>query len=189
MKIQSVTVEIHEKRNNPNAYGHYDSRVAYTADLDDGEEAKAVVEQLQFVARQQVAIECDRWEAEVKLQEKRSNARTNLDWIIDRVLGSGLDDRDARQFEKNLEPLLEEEQTEFRGKLEKAQAGYWSSVRDTLDNLIGRVERNTAHSSDIDRFNMLVECLPNAEQDEYRQRMEAALDRAESVGASEEIPY
>lgn len=121
MKIQTVTVECHEKRAHPSEMGHYDSSVSYTAEVDEGEIPEKVVERIQFVARQQVAAECDRWIAEIKTREAQESARRDLQWIVDRLENRLPIDTDAEQFEKKLTLLPENEHPEWRAKLKAAQ--------------------------------------------------------------------
>lgn len=79
MKVQTVTVEIHEKRNSPNSYGNYDSRVAYTATLDESEDADTVINELKNKARQHVVTECDNWVAGIELESKCQSARSTVE--------------------------------------------------------------------------------------------------------------
>ena len=69
MKITQVEVAVHEKRNNPFAFGHYDCGVTLTAEYaEDAEHAELDVNlyDLRDVARGHVAAECDSWERGVR---------------------------------------------------------------------------------------------------------------------------
>lgn len=189
MKIQTVTVEIHEKRNNPNAYGHYDSRVAYTAEVQDGEEAKDVVEQLQFIARQQVAIECNRWEAEVKREEQRNSARSSLRWIVDRAKNSLQGESDVKEFEKNVSLLPLDEQAEYRTRLEESIEEFRGDTRKYLDKLIVEAEK----SGDLSHrqqsiFDSNLALLPEDEHSGWLLRLEKALAPKEEFPQAEIAP-
>lgn len=72
MQVKTVEVQIHEKRNNPHAYGHYDASVRLTAELSGGElrGTEGAIEELLGKARGYVLAECDRWEASVRASHK-----------------------------------------------------------------------------------------------------------------------
>ena len=61
MKITHVEVEVHEKRNHPYEYGHYDASVRLCADVDDTDGVHAVIDELRDIARWHVKTECDQW--------------------------------------------------------------------------------------------------------------------------------
>lgn len=78
MKITTVSVQIHEKRNHPHEYGHYDASVTLTADVDDGESYGDVINRLRDVARSHVADECDEWIERIKLQNRVREIASNI---------------------------------------------------------------------------------------------------------------
>lgn len=80
MEITSVTVSVHEKRNHPHEFGHYDCDVRFTADLEEGEDADQAIRMLRHRAGVQVAAECDAWvegieEAILSQQEEYARRR------------------------------------------------------------------------------------------------------------------
>lgn len=189
MKIQSVTVEIHEKRNHPHEYGHFDASVSYTVQVEDGEDADSVIELLRAKARDHVEAELDAKIWAVDLERKRSEARSNLRWIVSRAAHAEHGDIDAEEFEKNLQLLEPDEQIEYRGELDRAKEEYWAAMRKNLNGYIDMAERNKASSFDIDRFNIGLEYMPEAERSDFLRRMEVALKRAEPTAKAEEIPF
>lgn len=174
MKITTVTVEIHEKRNHPHEYGHRDAQVAYTADLDEGEEADAAVVQLQLQARQRVEAELDRWIAEVEQQRTWETARSQLGYMVSRAEG---DDIDVAEFARHLLNLPEGEREEYQTNLAAAQAKYNKALRDELSRLIERAEKDIRPpgSWEESRFDLFVNKLPEEEQEGYRLQMATAL--------------
>lgn len=189
MKYQTITVGIHEKRNHPTEYGHFDANVSYTVQVEDGEDIHSATEFLRAKARQHVEAELDAKIAQVNLEEERKQARSSLAWIIDRAERNEHTELDAAQFEKNLQCLEPDEQTEYRGKLDKAKETYFAAMRERLEEYISKAERNKARSHDIDWFNVQVEFIPEVEQSDYRRRMEVALKEAEIAAKADEIPY
>ena len=67
--MSEISVTIHEKRNHPYEYGHYDCSVTITGDTYLGERDERI-EELREIARRQVAAECDMWIAGIE-EEKR----------------------------------------------------------------------------------------------------------------------
>lgn len=189
MKVQTVTVEIHEKRNHPYEYGHFDASVSYTVQVEEGEDADLIIKSVQAKAREHVEAELDAKIEAVNLERKRSEARSNLHWVISRADHAEHTDIDAQQFEKNVQLLEPDEQVEYRGKLDRAKEEYWAAMRNNLNGYIDKAERNKADSFDIDCFNTQLEYMPEAERSDFLQRMEAALGRAEATAKAEEIPY
>lgn len=175
MKIQTITVEIHEKRNHPHEYGHYDSRVSYTAQLDEGEEAAQVVESLQFQARQQVAIECDRWIADIERKHQIEKTRDDLRWTIQNARNNGFSAEKMTLFQQKLEHLPVEERTTFWHDLNSAIGEYHNGIADTLTDAIRRAARHTLSTGQRERFYELLQEMPEPIQADYRARMEAAL--------------
>lgn len=193
MKYQTITVGIHEKRANPHEMGHFDCEVSYTVRVEEGNDPNYITSMLQDQARQHVKTELDARIAQVNLEEERKSARSSLRWIIDRARNKEHRDFDALEFEKSLQPLEPDEQAKYRGELDKAKEEYWAACRERLNEYIGRAERNTIGSYDLDHFNVLVGFMPEAEQADFRQRMEVALKEAEAAATAkdkaDEIPY
>lgn len=74
MRIIQVVVEIHEKRNHPFEFGHYDAGVRLVADLTDSMgtigDMGAAIHRLQDTARQYVLEELDNWEGSIRQNER-----------------------------------------------------------------------------------------------------------------------
>lgn len=174
MKIQSVAVEVHEKRAHPSRMGHYDASVRLSAELDDGDDATVAVLQLQHQARQHVATECDRWEAQVNREKQREDARSNLDWVISLATHNSHTDANQEKFEQALFVLPADERPDFVQRLEKARAEYVADAKRQLEELFASVERRGATHHDDRRFDLLLQSLPEAEREVHGQRWEEA---------------
>ncbi|MBN1815339.1 MAG: hypothetical protein JXA14_26140 [Anaerolineae bacterium] len=66
MNVTQVTVTIHEKRNHPHEYGHYDASVTLVADVEPGKSPGDVINDLRDIARLHVASELDSWIAKIE---------------------------------------------------------------------------------------------------------------------------
>jgi hypothetical protein len=174
MNIQTVTVEIHEKRNHPHEYGHYDARVAYTAQVEEGESAENVASRLQELARTQVEAECDRWIEGIELEVKKESARQDLCWIIGRAESGCPNPEDGKDFDESIALLSEAEQEEYQGKLEAAKRRYVSYVKSRLEAKLSDAAKGKLTQRGREAFCTMLEDLPEAEREEYRARMEAA---------------
>lgn len=180
MKITTVTVECHEKRNHPTGeYSHFDSRVALTAEIDPGEDAQIVVANLQFQARQQVAVECDIWVNGILTREAQDRARNDLQWLVDRLENRLPTDTDAEQFEKKLTLLPDTEHAEWRAKLKATQGEYLTGIKGDLDRIIERAGRKQLSPREISDFDDLVTRLPESERQGYIDQYHAAMDAYE----------
>jgi len=71
MIITEVTVSVHEKRNHPHEYGHYDAEVRLTAQLSPDDHDDVVTSDLLAKAAAHVKAECDRFIEQVE-QERRA---------------------------------------------------------------------------------------------------------------------
>lgn len=203
MKIQTVTVECHEKRAHPSEMGHYDSKVELTAELDPGENAEIVVAHLQYMARQQVGVECSRWIEEIKTREAQEKARNDLRWIVERLENRLPTDTDAEQFEKRLATLPNAEHPEWRAKLKAAQGEYLQRIKGDLDRIVERVGRRGATARDESDVGELIPQLPESERQGYIDKMSDAIAayelsqafggivavQVESDSGKEEIPF
>jgi hypothetical protein len=120
MEITSVTVSVHEKRNHPHEFGHYDCDVRFTADLEDGEDADLVARQLRHRAGVQVAAECDAWVEGIEetiLSQQEEYARRQEEA------------RQRREAEREKwESLQDEEDEEYIAEREE-----WESQQDEED--------------------------------------------------------
>jgi hypothetical protein len=72
--ITSVTVTIHEKKNHPFEFGHYDASVTLTAEINPAENEKDVAQALQFTARSLVKQEIDGWVDAVNHEREQNEA-------------------------------------------------------------------------------------------------------------------
>lgn len=120
MKVTQVVVGIHEKRNHPHEYGHYDASVTLTAEMDpEDDHAESTVE-LRAAARWQVLEECDEWTERVK-EERRiidlkatfAHQLRDLHWDTERRV---------TRCEEIIEELPPQMRAEYREKLDKAIA-------------------------------------------------------------------
>lgn len=194
MKIQSITVEIHEKRNHPHEYGHYDARVSYTVEPNAPENPEDVVAYLQSVARQQVAAECDRWIADINRKQEIGSAKSDLDWMITRAGDSPAEEFNEERFNTKLAVLPVEEQAEYLSRLEVAKAQYIKNLDQALQGMIDRAKSRGLSKYERQDFEYALKGLPETERDSYRQRMEAVLSKPEAeqdkaTKPEEEIPY
>lgn len=71
MQITEIVVSVHEKRNNPYAYGHYDAEVRLTAEVTENEDPDGAILRLRAIARQHVKNECNVWEAALRDEHAR----------------------------------------------------------------------------------------------------------------------
>lgn len=175
MKVQTVTVEIHEKRAHPSAMGHYDAKVEYTAEVDENDDPDNIVQQLQFVARQQVADECDRWVTDIRIKEEQSRVRNDLEWMITRTESGNVYPGDADEFAAHLIALPDSEQAGYRAKLETAKGQYIAEIKKRLDEWIARAENGILSSRQKERFDEDAALLGEIERQTYLERMEGAL--------------
>ena len=61
MQITEIAVTVHEKRDNPHAYGHYDAEVHYTAEIQPGDQVDIETFALLRQAAGHVKAECNRF--------------------------------------------------------------------------------------------------------------------------------
>jgi hypothetical protein len=73
MNVIQTSVTIHEKRNHPYEYGHYDASITLTAEIAGGENHDDVVEHLRDAARAHVNDELDTWIDDLK-ETRRVNS-------------------------------------------------------------------------------------------------------------------
>lgn len=176
MKVQTVSVECHEKRNHPTGeYSHFDSRVSYTAQVDEDDNADTVVASLQFQARQRVAVECDRWVNGILTREAQDRARDDLRWIVERLENRQPDDRDVADFEKKLALLPSGEHPEWRAKFEAAQGEFLTRIKGDLDRIVEKAGRKQLSPRDNENFSELMERLPESERQCYIDKTSDAI--------------
>lgn len=126
MKVFEVSVTIHEKRNHPHEYGHYDCSVTLDATVESGESADAVVWSLRERARAQVELECDDWikkiVAEGRVQVAEDRIQNCLHYLPSEPPFYEAECREA------IAQLPEDHQASWLVKLEKALAALepWS---------------------------------------------------------------
>jgi hypothetical protein len=70
MNVSQVTVTIHEKRNHPHEYGHYDASVTLMADIEPGRSPGDAINDLRDIARLHVASELDSWINKIEEQRR-----------------------------------------------------------------------------------------------------------------------
>jgi len=91
MKITRTEVTIHEKRNNPFAFGHYDCSVTLTAELGDEIPDDAIAE-LRDTARWHVEDECERWESSVRQEKTLADTRARITDSMQRLRWANSED-------------------------------------------------------------------------------------------------
>ena len=165
--------------------GHFDSRVAITAELEPDEVADVVINLLQFKARQQVAIECDKLIEAIKLEERRDRARTSLQWIVDRLENRLPHDEDTEQFDRKLAILPVSDHAEWRDKLSKAQAEYSARIKRDLERMIIIARRRILSPREIAEFDELIDRLPDGERQDHINSMTAAIAARDATEANE----
>jgi hypothetical protein len=140
MEITSVTVSVHEKRNHPHEFGHYDCDVRFTADLEDGEDADLVARQLRHRAGVQVAAECDAWvegieETILSQQEeyarRQEEARQRRE--AEREKWESLQDEEDEEYIAERETLEGLSEWELMDDDEEDEADYWENETEEDD--------------------------------------------------------
>lgn len=174
MKIQTITVEAHEKRAHPHEMGHYDSRVALTAEVQPGDDYEGVALTLQVRARAMVLTECDTWIRAIEYERKVDAARNSLGYILNRAEHGAPDNEDANRFEEKLQLLPEPEQAEYRTKYAAAQIKGKEYIERRLNRLVEGVTRGRLGWDDEDSFGELLERLPDDEATAWEAKMAAA---------------
>lgn len=187
MRVLTVCVEIHEKRNHPSEMGHRDARISYTVEVEEGEIPEIIANTWQLAARLQVDEELDRWIAEIKRNEEISEAKTNLGWIIQSAENLPLTDTDRKQWSKYAAALPDADRDEYVVKLIIAQASYREALVHRLDEYIADAESGKRLSGHEKRhFDDMLDQLDEDERDEYRKRLEVALAPKTEEAAQEE---
>ena len=78
MEIKEVTVTVHEKRNHPFVYGHYDCEVSFVADVNAGDSIDQSVSDLRTVARSNVQEELDDWEHDILIAKEKEEREARV---------------------------------------------------------------------------------------------------------------
>jgi len=121
MQLTNVRVEIHEKRNHPHEYGHYDATVGYTAMVEPGEDAEAAVAALRQLAHENVTAQCNTWIEAIRQERALAQARETLDYLTAQARrGWVMDEEDVEKLESSLAELPEAERAIRRELLDKA---------------------------------------------------------------------
>ena len=118
MEITQVVVNIHEKRNHPHEYGHYDASVTFTAWVEPEEDAGAVTELLRARARRQVFAECDAWGEKIREDHRISRLLGDFNLNINQL--SWQTDKRVERCNEIIAKLPEEMQAEHRERLKEA---------------------------------------------------------------------
>lgn len=88
MIVKTVTVEVHEKKNHPYEYGHYDASVRLEADLDPNENADDLIDRLQRQAAFKVQAQCALWIIEIEKDRRKTKIANDLDYALSMAQGA-----------------------------------------------------------------------------------------------------
>jgi hypothetical protein len=130
MHVTSITVKIHEKRNHPHEYGHFDAETGYTIALDPGDDPLAVEAEWRARAYAAVQAQCDNWIAGIEETRQQQRARSNLDGSLYWAIRQEWDEGNQRAWDKYLALLPEAERAEWNQKLDRARAHYTERKRE-----------------------------------------------------------
>jgi len=136
MEITKIEVTIHEKRNHPFEYGHYDCEVSLAAEEFSkySPELGDAIDTLRIIAREKVAEELDNWESDVREEEKKRNALNNAENEIYKLsFVHGKDYYDDRKQE--VINLIQEAPEEYRDYLFdrlESKEQEWNSEEDEI---------------------------------------------------------
>lgn len=119
MKITQVVVGIHEKRNHPYKYGHYDASVTFTADIALNDDPDGAVDLLRARARRHVLSECDAWEKTIHEEHRLAKLISDFDYQISNNLHWDTVST-VEKCNKIIEQLPEEMRAEHRKRLIEA---------------------------------------------------------------------
>lgn len=123
MKITQVTVSIHEKRNHPYEFGHYDCSVTYSADLAGQDNVDEVTLALRGKARGHVEIECDRWLDTIHEKRRIGDIECRLHPMLESVANNYHKLSYAKRCVRQIRKLPQQLQEPWRGRLREALAG------------------------------------------------------------------
>lgn len=123
MNVTQVTTTIHEKRNHPHEYGHYDASVTLTADVEPGESAGDVINDLRDIARLHVASELDSWIAKIEEQRRVDRIKQSLGTQMYQLRYARTEEEREHSIAEALETISELPdylQENWKAKLEQA---------------------------------------------------------------------
>lgn len=132
-QVRSIRVSIHEKRNNPHAYGHYDADVSYeVATLDPLTEAEldALTAFWLEKARKVAIAECDRWEAQVRLEEEIARAKERAESVLEALRWHDPSIGEQDVFAKAIDLLPPAEQKQYLDRWDRAVAAFNAKTKD-----------------------------------------------------------
>lgn len=125
MDVTQIRVSIHEKRNHPHEFGHYDAEVGLVAQLHSGDSLGPAIEELRVIARAHVRLECARWESEVRIQHQKQKAVAYLEAIVEDI---------PKLFANRLRQALQEEVAEAKKYMDFLPSG--RGWRDILASVV-----------------------------------------------------
>lgn len=118
MNITQVIVGVHEKRNHPYEYGHYDASVTLTAGVGLNDAIDEITQSLRAQARRHVLEECDDWAKSVKEEKRIADLTDEFIYLLG-VPHWNTDDRIER-CKGVIEALPKEMRAEYDEKLLEA---------------------------------------------------------------------
>ena len=148
MKITQVTVMVHEKRNHPFEYGHYDAEVRLTADLDSSDGAIDTVERLTRQARIAVVAECDQWIDSLASKQRAAHAVGKIERLL-RQMNMEYSDEYYESYAQQLVDLLNDLpgalREKYANKVDEAVKAYALRAHNTTES-----EYDSQNSEDVD---------------------------------------
>jgi len=85
MQVTQVTVNVHEKRNNPYEYGHYDCSVTLTAGVGPAESHEEVAAKLRLDARRHVLEECAQWISDLEAAREAQRGIEQVQHVVEMI--------------------------------------------------------------------------------------------------------
>ncbi len=127
MNVTQITVMVHEKRNHPYEYGHYDAEVRYTADVEPGENVNDATDNLRDVAHGHVQAQCNAWLDDIertwRVMQTTHDIRNYLYWASHAPIQGTHDDHCA-SAQKLIDSLPDFFRNEYQQKLDKIKADW-----------------------------------------------------------------
>ncbi len=118
--VTEVTVEVHEKRNHPFEYGHYDCSARVTAKVEPEDSVDVTLFALRKQARFHVKQECDEWENGLREQNRLEHLRGSINSRMNSLRWAASEERVDELYAETMElihQLPECEHAELRTKL------------------------------------------------------------------------
>lgn len=78
MQVTNVTIDIHEKKNHPHEFGHFDARCSMSAQIGESEDGDDVADDLRTLCRAHVQSEIDRWLEDVQADRDAAVAESQI---------------------------------------------------------------------------------------------------------------